>query len=416
MALRHMTSARLLLCLSLILTTATACTVREISKQAAMVDNAAALKGTVEVEADGDTGQIYVLLFRFTGTSLEAVSFQLLSENGNYFFEVPPGKYTVGAFLDSDGDGKRSDGEWTTYLGEESRTASLIEIKDGQPETASVLRLKGLLTQVPEIPVVANFTASVTNIGQLASLKDARFSIENSSIGLWRPADFLNTVGAGLFMLQEFESGKIPVIFVHGINGSPANFIEPIASLDRDQFQPWVLHYPSGIRLDMVSDYFVQAVDQLQATQHFDEFYVVAHSMGGLMTRSFVYKYKQANSAARLSLLVTINSPLYGIESAAIGVKTSPLVLPVWRDVATDSDYVQRVHAKAWPSDFPYHLIFSYQEGKEGDGVVPLRSQLSRSLQREARKIHGFNAEHSAILKDPDFIAQLNQILSQAQH
>ncbi len=413
---RHMATAQLFLYLSLILITATACTIHEVSKQAAMVESTVVLKGTVEVESDGGTGHVYVLLFRFTGTSLEALSRQLLPENGNYLFEMLPGKYTVGAFLDSDGDGKRGDGEWTSYLGEEHRTATLIEMKIGQSKVAPVLRLKGVLVQVPEIPVVANFSASVTNIGKVASLNDARFSMENSSIGLWRPADFLNTVGAGLFMLQEFESGKIPVIFVHGINGSPVDFLEPVTSLDRDQFQAWVLHYPSGVRLDMISDYFVQAVDQLQATHHFNEFYVVAHSMGGLMTRSFVHKYEQANGAASLSLLVTVNSPLYGIDSAAIGVKTSPLVLPVWRDVATNSDYVQRVHAKAWPSGIPYHLIFSYQAGEEGDGVVPLRSQLSRSLQREARKIYGFNAEHSAILKDPDFIAQLNQILSQAQH
>ncbi len=108
--------------------------------------------------------------------------------------------------------------------------------------------------------------------------------------------------------------------------------------------------------------------------------------MGGLMIRSFVMKHQQDQNEYQISLVITINSPLYGMDSATMGVK-SPIVIPVWRDIASNSDYVKRVHAWRWPKEIPYHLVFSFLPKKEGDGVVPLRSQLSLTLQDEAVRI-----------------------------
>ena len=65
----------------------------------------------------------------------------------------------------------------------------------------------------------------------------------------------------GVFVeLQEYDARRMPVIFVHGMSGTPLDFSAAIASLDRSKYQPWVLYYPSGLRLDMVSDYLVTAV------------------------------------------------------------------------------------------------------------------------------------------------------------
>jgi pimeloyl-ACP methyl ester carboxylesterase len=204
----------------------------------------------------------------------------------------------------------------------------------------------------------------------------------------------------------------MPVVFVHGIFGSALEFKDVVASLDRSRYQPWVMQYPSGAPLDVVSDYLADALSQLNVKYGFKEIVVVAHSMGGLVTRSFVMKHEARRSRYRLAKVFTINSPLYGMDSAASGVKSSPIVVPVWRDVAAGSEFVARLHAWHWPVDVPYFLIFSYMPGEEGDGVVPLRSQLSNSLQEEATVIRGVQAQHAEILHDAYFIQLFNEMLA----
>ena len=407
-------STGILLLLSCLLT---ACSLGEIKAQSEQIHELGLIEGQVVIHPDYRDqlqGDIYVLLFIENNGVLTFDNQYLPAADGSYNFHVLPASYTVAAFVDSDGDGKFQEGNPGVYLGMEQRVPELVNIeKNGQKQLPTLVIEPGKYSR-PDVVTDKTVPAAVANIGKIVSLQDAMFSEQNAALGLWQPMSFLNNVGGGLYMLQDYQPGKIPVIFVHGINGHSANFADITASLDRDRFQPWVLYYPSGLRLDMVSDYLVKAVQHLYVEYKFEEFYVVAHSMGGLMTRSFVLKYDQENIASRLGLVVTINSPLYGMDSAASGVKNSPIVVPSWRDVASQSDYVKRVHATPWPQDVPYHLVFSHQPGIDGDGVVAMSSQISRSLQGEAEEIVGFEAEHSGILRDQAFIAWLNQLLAQS--
>jgi uncharacterized alpha/beta hydrolase family protein len=149
------------------------------------------------------------------------------------------------------------------------------------------------------------------------NLSDDRFSSGFSSMGLWRPVDFLDTIGAGLFLLGEYDASKTPVLFVHGVSGSPANFSKIIPQLDTTKFQLWVFHYPSGLSLEIVSAYLLRALTELQTEHQFTNVYAVAHCMGGLMVRSFVLRHQETESTFDLGLIVTINSPLYGMEVLA---------------------------------------------------------------------------------------------------
>lgn len=388
-----------------------ACSLTKVGRQTATVDNLSTLEGTVQVEAS-QAAQVHVLLFRHNGMSLQQVDQQPLYRDGSYLFYVPPGAYLVGAFVDINGDVDYVGDEPATYYGEAAGEPTLLQVGENEAHTVPELAIERVLDRQSASPAVAQSSLASANVGRLADLSDDRFSVQYSSVGLWRPLDFTEEIGAGLFFLEDYDKNKIPVVFIHGINGSPRNFTDVIAVLDSEQFQPWVLHYPSGVPLQMVSDYLLRSLEQLRTQYDFERVYIVAHSMGGLMTRSFVLRHQDTQSVIELGLVVTINSPLYGMDSAASGVRTSPVVLPVWRDVASNSDYVKRVHASPWPSNVPYHLVFSYKDDKDGDGVVPMRSQLSRQLQREASAIHGFNAEHSGILKDPKFLGELNQILA----
>lgn len=388
-----------------------ACSLTKVGRQTAVVDNLSTLEGTVQVRT-AQAGPVRVLLFRHDGMSLEKVAEQPLYSDGSYLFYVQPGTFAVAAFVDVDGDAEYIDAEPATYYGVEGGKPTFLQVGKSESRVVPQLAIEHVLVRQSDSPVMETSSLSDSNVGRLADLNEERFGTAYSSMGLWRPVDFVSEIGAGLFLLQDYDKDKTPVVFVHGISGSPRNFAEIIAALDLEHFQPWVLHYPSGLPLKMVSDYLLSSLEQLRTQYNFKRIYIVAHSMGGLMTRSFVLRHQETQSPLELGLVVTINSPLYGMDSAASGVRTSPVVLPVWRDVASNSDYVKFVHSSPWPSDVPYHLVFSYKDGEDGDGVVPMRSQLSRQLQREASAIHGFNDEHSKILKNRDFILLLNRILA----
>ena len=95
-----------------------------------------------------------------------------------------------------------------------------------------------------------------------------------------------------------------------------------------------------------------------------------------------------------------------------MGVKHSPVVVPSWRDVAKDSDFLKKQATWAWPEAIPYYLIFSYQDIGYGDGVVSFESQLPMQYQIEARKVFAINNTHAGILQDNVFIDIFQNILS----
>ncbi|MET0042417.1 MAG: alpha/beta fold hydrolase [Candidatus Thiodiazotropha sp. 6PLUC3] len=246
------------------------------------------------------------------------------------------------------------------------------------------------------------------------SLDDPRFSREIGTLGLWRPISFIDQVGIGLYMLSAPEADRIPVIFIHGAGGTPLEFAELTKSLDESRFQPWVLHYPSGLRLDIVSDYLVKSINQLESQYRFDSFYLIAHSMGGLVMRSTVKKYYESEHQPVIGLAMTINSPMDGMASAEFGAKSSPIVVPSWRDIAKNSEFLDNIRNWPWPGKLPYHLVFSYQSGEGDDGVVDLESQIPLALQTEATRLYGFNAGHATILKNPLFIREFQNIMNKS--
>ncbi|KKL07087.1 hypothetical protein LCGC14_2589530 [marine sediment metagenome] len=389
------------------------CSLGEINRQSKQIDDFAKIEGRVlnQSATQNQQAQMYVLLFQENAGVLELMNRYAVTPRGDYIFHLLPGEYTVAAFADDNLDVQYLRGEPAVYLGMESGRPERFVMQKGEHKVLPTLVIERAIVHSPLTPTTTNFSPVVANIGKVISLDDPIFSSANAKMGLWRPVDFLETVGGGMYMLQDYQPNKIPIIFIHGINGHSAMFSDMVAAIDRTRFQPWVLYYPSGVRLDMIRDYLLRAVNELQAKHQFQQFYLVAHSMGGLMARSFVQQYQQNPNGATLGLVVTVNSPLAGIDSAATGVRTSPIVLPVWRDVASNSDYIKKIQAERWPEAVPYYLVFSYQQGKDGDGVVPMRSQLSLSLQQAALAIVGFDAEHTAILKEPVFIEWFQQLL-----
>jgi len=385
---------------------ATGCSLLDIKEQTEIVDNLGALKGTIKVTSR-QKGPVVVVPFHEINGILVRENQTMASSTGKYKFDLIPGIYSVFAFIDVNKDGEFQRGK---EHGNYHPGPLFVQVDAKQTVTFKALSIGG----DPPLPshdlkVEIKQDKIIDNIGKVTTLSSKRFTRENYSMGMWRPIDFLDQVDAGLLMLQVYDPRKKPVIFVHGMNGGPTDFQNLIHSLDKRRFQPWVLYYPTGIRLDIVSDYFVEAVQALKHRHNFNDFSIIAHSMGGLVTRSFIKKYTKQfpEHAKKINMVVTVNSPMGGMASAASGVKNSPIVVPAWRDVAANSEFIKELHTWDWPHIIPYYVIFSYF-----DGVVALNSQLPFKLQSENSRMYGFNNDHVGTLNDNGFITLMNSLLN----
>ena len=100
----------------------------------------------------------------------------------------------------------------------------------------------------------------------------------------------------GLFMLEPFDPGKIPVLMVHGLWSSPMTWMEMFNDLRsfpeiRDQYQFWFYLYPTGqpfwVSARQLREDLAQAravVDPRHQAPALDQMVLVGHSMGGLVS------------------------------------------------------------------------------------------------------------------------------------
>jgi hypothetical protein len=336
----------------------------------------------------------------------------IAASDGKYEFAAEPGEYLIAAFVDVNQDNRFQRGMEHGNYNTDPLTVTLEP--RGTVEMRTIVISGDPPVLADDQKVVIEQTAAITNIGKVVSLDDSQFDRDNYSMGMWRPMDFLERIGGGLMFLQEYDPDEVPVVFVHGISGGPTDLRKPIESLDTTKFQPWILYYPSGLPLNIVSDYLVRAIRELQSKYGFQRFDVVAHSMGGLVTRSFIKKYVQRfpERTTQIGFAMTVNSPMAGMASAAHGVDMSPIVVPAWRDVASGSEFLEDIHAWEWPDEIPYYLIFSHEEGSGDDGVVALESQIPFKLQTEAVRMYGFVNDHVGTLSDEGFLILFKEILA----
>ncbi len=368
------------------------------------------IRGEVTREG-GLPDRVMVVVFAPAGNGGMQVIRQIpAGVDGRFRFEVLPGAYYVGAFVDDNGDERHQPDEASVIFGRP--TPITIGWKDRR-WVRLALGASPPLDTAQENRILWQTRMSENNIGRIVKLDDPVFSAYTGPLGLWRPVDYLKLIGAGLYWLEPYAPDKIPVILVHGANGGPRDWLPLLRTLDRHRYAPWIFTYPSGLRLDVVSDYLESAVARLQARYDVPRFFVVAHSMGGLVALSFVHKWRERHPdlGDRPAFLMTINTPLGGMQSARRGVMYSPIVVPSWKDVASGSRFLQKLESRPWPRTIPWQLVFSYRSDEGSDGVVTLESQLPLHYQYQASRIFGFKATHAGILADAGFLAHLKQSL-----
>ncbi len=104
----------------------------------------------------------------------------------------------------------------------------------------------------------------------------------------------------GLFMVEPFQSGKIPVVFVHGLMSSPGTWLLMFNDLlgdpqIRERYQFWYFRYPTvnpilysaSILRDSLME-ISKVYDPLGTDPAFNQMVLVGHSMGGLLCKTMV--------------------------------------------------------------------------------------------------------------------------------
>lgn len=255
-------------------------------------------------------------------------------------------------------------------------------------------------------------------LGKVVDLDDPRFSPRTATVGMWKPLSFMKEGHAGIFFLQPYVSEKIPVLFVHGINGSPREFMAMISRLDREKYQPWVFYYPSGLEIGALGNGMFGMLSELHHRHGFTQLHVIAHSMGGLVSRSYIAACAKTESCHYLRSFTSISSPFGGHEAAQSGIDFSPVVMPVWRSLAPGSPFLNELFKTPLPLDVPHYLLFGYRNassaGKEsGDGAVSLSSQLRSEAQQQASRQRGFDEDHKSILSADEVLDYIMDLLGQ---
>ena len=228
-------------------------------KQARSARQLARIEGRIDTEAPAE-GPLVVVLARPGETEsdpLVGVDTFVRSGPGSFAFAVTPGRYHLGAYEDRNQSGRLDPGERTQW----NRGAPLLEVGPGQvakqdlvlardattpPEVTEPIDVFGLVTRTPREQLGFSLWAWSAQGEICPDLRDARFGSQSGRRGLWQVMDFLNEGLAGVYFLAPYDPDRIPVLFVHGIGGSPQEFLPLIEALDHERFQPWFYFYPSG--------------------------------------------------------------------------------------------------------------------------------------------------------------------------
>ncbi len=136
------------------------------------------------------------------------------------------------------------------------------------------------------LPLAADFSAPLA-VGLVTERPD-----KLGLARLLRPDKYADT--ARLTRLQPYDPNRTPVIFVHGLQDTPASWAPLINTLRADpeirrRYQFWVYSYPSGYPYFYSAALFRQELDGItRAFPHHKRIVLIGHSMGGMVSRLMI--------------------------------------------------------------------------------------------------------------------------------
>jgi len=343
----------------------------------------------------------------------------LLSRPGPYMLYVTEGEYSIAAFIDfnenliyerDDFAGRYADSGYVTVKQEQVVSDLDIVVSDNADKPFDFpISIKASEYKDKRI-------SSLENEGVI-NLDGNIFSEKYSSMGLWSPATFIMKRGVNIYSLEKYDESKTPILFIHGAGGSPRDFSYLVNNIDRNKYQPWFFYYPSGLKIEKMSDMLYKKIKALHNKYKFEVLYITAHSMGGLVSRSFINKYDKEKKFDFLRLYISISTPYGGNKTAGMGVKYSPAHILCWKDLATGSEFLKSLYMKKMPPKIRFYLFFGYAGDSKfskdfDDGSISLKSQLDPKAKSEAILTYGFDEDHVSILSSNKMFEKYNEVLT----
>lgn len=396
---------------------AAGCALLQVREESETIYDSTILVGLVTSAVASANAPVVVAASAKTGAQRDIAHYTVLHEPGPYELIVPRGKYYIFAFADTNRDLTYQPDEPAGHYGEQTLSVDRaggvvtnLNIVLNRPGGGNIDFPAGAAV-TPDRPARVHYTSP----GVVASLDDPLFDGENGGKGYWQPLEFFKEFGGNIYFLDEYDPAKIPILFVHGATGTPAGWKDLLANIDLQRFQPWFYYYPSGASIKSMADLLFWKFLNLQARYQFKEVYLAAHSMGGLVVRSFLVDYGQQFPS--ISKFISISTPWSGDSLSEYGVKYSPGVIPAWKDMGPQSEFAQSIYRKTLPAGIDYYLFFGHRGNRNplrdnNDGVVTLATQLDPRAQAEAKMVCGFDEDHTSILASKQLATLFSTVIN----
>lgn len=357
-----------------------------------------------------------------TGQDYQLYDYRFPDNNGFFSFQTENGDYRLMAFVDQNNDFIYQQGEpafelgqapEVNRLGDDSTTWRISNLTITQASSTHIL---DLAVDVSSDGLSA-IQRTATTMGVGIDFSDSRFSAEATSWGMWEPARWFTDVGYGFYLLEPWGQDDRPLlILVHGINSSPKEFQPMLEKIDTSAYRIGLFHYPSGLSIDDNAYLLSQIINEMQIRAPGQEYFLLAHSMGGLLSKRVIHMQGRAQQLSTLKHFISISTPWLGHKSAESGVQHSPVKVPVWEDMAPSSRFIRLLGDYEIPEHIGYSLFFSHEgnsilQGEPNDGSVSIRSMLAPRMQDRADDLFGIDADHVGIMSHGRTMQKLKRIL-----
>jgi pimeloyl-ACP methyl ester carboxylesterase len=254
--------------------------------------------------------------------------------------------------------------------------------------------------------------------GIYADLGNYIFSQRVVRMGMFKPDQFTEAIGFGIFLDEPHHPDRIPVLLVHGHGSGPRSFREVAARMDRQRFEPWFGYYATGQSIPKTATLLRRSLVEVAEHHGVDRVVMVGYSQGGLVVRAALKPADDELVLPDVPLLIGLSTPWGGSEAAAFGLQRTSGAPPAWKDMATGSPFIASLFDEPLPDGTELHIVYGTGGDNErfpgkNDGTIGEPSLAHPEALAEATSVSVFpEAIHSSMVLDPEPLAVLDDLLA----
>lgn len=211
---------------------------------------------------------------------------------------------------------------------------------------------------------------------------------------------------ARLLAIDNYDQSKEPLIIVHGIRGNPKDLQEVVDRFKDSRYQLLVLAYADFKKRTSVNgSMFADELRKLNAPK----MTIVAHSMGGLVTRKALVDLERSGSEKEFTLFA-VDTPWHGFDGPSdheFRYRIAEMFIPAGlEDMRARSDFFKGINQSKL-SSVKVYLSFA-EEGDEAFGpseadqlIIPeMKENLEKAIALTQEDVMVFPGNHMTVIGD----------------